>query len=89
VNSGPDLASGIESATWATFGLLLVGVAAVAAIVASGGLRLQVPAIDRWQEGDGPAIASSPLGAALRRRFGGRGASPVSAASECGGGSDT
>ncbi|MGN6202516.1 MAG: MFS transporter, partial [Solirubrobacterales bacterium] len=65
----PDLASGVESATWATFGLLFVGVAAVVAIVASGGLRLQAPDIDPWQEGEGPAIDSAPLGAALRRRL--------------------
>jgi len=69
VTSGPDLASGVESATWATFGLLFVGVAAVVAIVASGGLRLQAPDIDHWQEGEGPAIDSAPLGAALRRRL--------------------
>lgn len=69
VTSGPDLASGVESATWVAFGLLLAGVAAVAAIVAAGGLRLQAPDIDHWQEGEGPAIDSAPLGAALRRRL--------------------
>jgi MFS family permease len=69
VTSGPDLASGVESATWVTFGLLFAGVAAVAAIVAAGGLRLQAPDIDHWQEGEGPAIDSAPLGAALRRRL--------------------
>jgi MFS family permease len=73
VTSGPDLASGVETATWATLGLLLVGVAIVVAIVSTGGLRLQAPDIDHWQEGDGPAIGSSPLGAALRRRFGSSG----------------
>jgi MFS family permease len=80
VNQGPDLASGVESATWVTFGLLLAGVAAVAAIVAAGGLRLQAPDIDHWQEGEGPAIDSAPLGAALRRRFGSGGPAPVGAA---------
>jgi hypothetical protein len=79
VNKGPDLASGVESATWVTFGLLLAGVTAVAAIVAAGGLRLQAPAIDRWQEGEGPALDSAPLGAALRRRLGARRAARVGA----------
>ncbi|HET9591770.1 MAG TPA: hypothetical protein VFP17_02535, partial [Solirubrobacterales bacterium] len=83
VNKGPDLASGVESATWVTFGLLLAGVAAVAAIVAAGGLRLQAPDIDHWQEGEGPAIDSAPLGAALRRRLGRGGGSRVGAPSEC------
>ncbi len=57
---------GITTATWVTFGLLVVGAAVVAAIVLSGGLRLQKPRIAAWQEGDGPAIDSTPLGAALR-----------------------
>jgi hypothetical protein len=51
VTSGPDLASGVESATWVTF---------------SGGLRLQAPDIDTWQEGEGPAIDSARSG----RRYG-------------------
>jgi MFS family permease len=84
VTSGPDLASGVESATWVTFGLLLAGVAAVAAIVLSGGLRLQAPDIDHWQEGEGAAIDSAPLGAALRRRLGAGGPHGAAASKELG-----
>jgi MFS family permease len=66
--TGADLDAGITTATWTTFGLLVVGAAVVAGIVASGGLRLQTPRIAEWQEGEVPAIDSAPFAAALRRR---------------------
>jgi MFS family permease len=65
--TGDDLEAGISAATAATLALLAVGVVVVAGIILSGGFRLQTPRIGAWQEGEGPAIDSSPLGAALRR----------------------
>jgi MFS family permease len=66
--TGADLGDGIATATWVTLALLVAGVAVVAAIGLSGGLRLETPRIAQWQDGDGTAISSPPLGAALRRR---------------------
>ncbi len=68
-SSGDSLASGTETATWATLGLLVVGVLVVSGVVLSGGARLQAPQIETWNEGEGPALNSPPLGAALRHRF--------------------
>jgi len=66
--SGDDLGDGIRTATWVTVGLIAVGVVAVAGIVAAGGVRLRQPRVEAWQRGEGTAIDSAPLGAALRRR---------------------
>jgi MFS family permease len=65
--SGANLSDGIQIATWVTFGLLGVGMLAVLAIFFAGGVRLTKPRIESWLEGDGAAIDSAPLGAALRR----------------------
>ena len=66
--SGANLPDGVQTATWATFGLLLLGLVVVAGVVLIGGVRLQRPRIEAWLDGDGVAIDSAPLGAALRRR---------------------
>jgi MFS family permease len=66
--SGGSLPEGIQTATWATFGLLALGLLVVAGIAFSGGVRLRRPRIGEWLAGDGVAIDSAPLGAALRRR---------------------
>jgi MFS family permease len=66
--TGANLSDGIQIATWATFGLLAAGSLVVLAIFLSGGVRLRPPRLESWLEGDGVAIDSAPLGAALRRR---------------------
>ncbi len=65
--TGASLPEGVETATWATFALLAVGMLVVAAIGLSGRMRLRTPRIEEWLEGDGVAIESSPLGSAFRR----------------------
>lgn len=69
ITHGPDLDAGITAAVWATFGLLVVGVVLVATIVLTSGVRLQRPDIDPWLAGDGTALHSPVLGAALRHRL--------------------
>ncbi len=66
--TGASLEDGIGNAIWATTGLLLLGVVVVCAIVATGGLHLARPRFAEWQAGEGPAIESTPLFAAIRRR---------------------
>jgi MFS family permease len=68
VNSSGSFAHGITTATWVATGILLTGVVAIIAIIVSGGVRLQTPTIAAWLEGEGSAIHSPSLGAALRRR---------------------
>ncbi|MDO8188614.1 MFS transporter [Conexibacter sp. JD483] len=66
--TGSDLPDGVRTATWATVALLAAGIVLVAAIALSGRVRLQRPRIESWQQGEGTALDSAPLGAALRRR---------------------
>lgn len=68
VNDGGSFDHGITTGAWIAGGLLVVGLITVTAIIASGGFRLQQPTIEPWMEGEGTAIDSPPLGAALRRR---------------------
>jgi MFS family permease len=68
LNAGGGLAHGVNLATGVTAALLLLGVIVVIGTVASGGVRLQQPDIEPWLEGEGTAIHSPMLGAALRRR---------------------
>lgn len=67
VNYG-SLADGIEIATWVASGILAFGVLAVVAIVSVSGARVQEPEIESWLEGNGTAIHSPELGAAMRNR---------------------
>jgi MFS family permease len=66
---GSNPASGIETATWVTLGLLLTGVLLVVGTVLAGGARLQRPKIESWLNNEGTAIQSPEIGAALRGRF--------------------
>jgi MFS family permease len=79
LNSGGGFAHGVGAATWVTAGLLCFGAIVVVAIVASGGVRLQDPDIEPWLEGNGTALDSPALGAALRRRLGAREAAQADA----------
>ncbi len=72
VNSGGSFAHGITVGALVAVAILIAGVAGVTAILAGGGARLQTPTIEPWLEGEGTAIYSPPLGAALRQRRGGR-----------------
>jgi len=68
LNYSGGLEHGIQIATWVAAGILLFGIAAVVAIVGSSGVRIQKPEIESWLEGEGTAIHSPELGAAVRRR---------------------
>jgi hypothetical protein len=72
VNSGGSFAHGITTGAWIAVALLVTGVLAVVTVIASGGVRLQKPTIEPWLEGEGTALQSPELGAALRRRRRGR-----------------
>jgi MFS family permease len=61
----PEL--GLRNATWAAFGIAAVGACLVALVWAIGRARLQKPDVESWLEGEGPAVDSPPLAAALRR----------------------
>lgn len=62
VGSGP--AAGIEAAVWLATAIALAGGLLAAAVFALGRARLQRPDLERWLEGEGPAIDSPPLGGA-------------------------
>jgi MFS family permease len=67
VNSAGSFAHGISVGAWVATGALWVGLAAVVTVIVSGGVRLQRPAVDSWLAGEGTALHSPALGAALRR----------------------
>lgn len=73
VNLHGGLTHGITVATWVAAGLLIAGIVVVVAILAAGGVKLEKPTIEPWLEGDGTALHSPPLGAALRARMRPRG----------------
>ena len=66
--TGTGLDDGVGHAIWISAGLLAIGVLIVAAIAAAGRLRLTEPQTEHWQMGEGPAIDSPALFAALRRK---------------------
>ncbi len=59
---GATPAAGIESAAWVAVGIAFAGAAFALAIFLRGGARLHRPDVDRWLEGEGPALHSPPLG---------------------------
>ncbi|HEX4011865.1 MAG TPA: MFS transporter [Solirubrobacteraceae bacterium] len=63
---GRTPAAGGSIAIWVCFGLAVGGALVSVVLVALGGARLQVPALERWNEGEGPAWVSPPLAAGLR-----------------------
>jgi MFS family permease len=74
--AGVSPASGIESAVWVATAIALGGALLAVGIFALGGARLQRPNLERWLEGEGPAISSPPLGAGRLRRSRARVSSP-------------
>jgi MFS family permease len=65
--TGGSAAAGIENGVWAATGLLALGAVAVLGLVLAGGVRFRKPRIESWMAGEGVAIDSAPLFAALRR----------------------
>lgn len=63
---GASPGGGIESAVWVATGIAFGGAALAAAVFAWGVGRLRRPDLDRWLEGEEPAIPSPAL--SLRRR---------------------
>jgi hypothetical protein len=60
---------GLRTSIWICGGIAVLGMVVAAAIALAGRLRaLQEPDVERWMDGEGPAIGSPPIGAALRDR---------------------
>jgi hypothetical protein len=62
--SSPQI--GLRTGTWVAGAIALIGLLAALAVAITGRMRLRAPDVDRWMAGEGPAIPSEPLGAALR-----------------------
>jgi hypothetical protein len=62
-----DPVAGVRTATWIVVAIVVGGLLAAVAIGLLGRARLQEPDIDTWLAGDGPALPSEPIGAAVRR----------------------
>jgi MFS family permease len=61
-------ASGVRTASWIAVAVALVGALGACGVFAAGGARLQVPDVERWNEGEAPALDSPPLLGRLRPR---------------------
>jgi MFS family permease len=57
---------GLRDATWIATGVAIAGLLVATAIALAGRLRLHVPEVERWQEGDGTALPSPPIADAVR-----------------------
>jgi MFS family permease len=62
----PNPQQGTEIGIWICFGVALAGAAAVAYLFVLGRVRLRPPQLERWLEGEGPALDSPPLLAGVR-----------------------
>jgi MFS family permease len=60
----PD--AGLRDATWIAAAVAAAGLVVAAGIALAGRMRLHVPDVERWQEGEGTAIPSPPIAAAVR-----------------------
>lgn len=59
-------ASGIATGVWACFGLARLGAVAAVYLFALGRVRLQAPRLERWLDGEGPALESPQLACGVR-----------------------
>jgi MFS family permease len=66
--AGSSPAHGTEIGIWVCFGIASAGATLAAGLFIVGRARLQVPDLESWLEGEGPAIDSPPLGSGLRDR---------------------
>jgi MFS family permease len=57
---------GLRTATWIAGGIALAGLIAAVAVAVIGRMRLREPDVERWMDGEGPAIPSEPVGVAVR-----------------------
>jgi hypothetical protein len=56
----------VRAATWIATAVAAAGLLAATAIALAGRMRLHVPDVEGWQEGEGTAIPSPPLADAVR-----------------------
>jgi MFS family permease len=59
-------ADGLRETAWIATGVAVVGLLTATAIALVGRMRLHVPDVRRWQDGDGTAIPSPPIADAVR-----------------------
>jgi hypothetical protein len=64
--AGPTPAAGTQLALWICLGIAAAGGLLAAYLFVLGRVRLRTPDLERWQAGEGPALESPPLGAAIR-----------------------
>jgi hypothetical protein len=63
---GKTPTTGTPVAIWVCFGLAAGGAVVSGYVFLLGGARLQRPALEQWEHGEGPAWESPPLAARLR-----------------------
>jgi hypothetical protein len=68
VSIGRNANAGTATALWICLGISAFGVVVGVSLYALGGVRLPLPAFERWMAGEGPALDSPPLFAIVRRR---------------------
>lgn len=65
---GATPSDGIETAVWVATGIAAAGLLIAATVFLGGRARLRPPKLERWLEGEGPALESPPLGGDRRAR---------------------
>lgn len=76
MTAAKPLPVGLRTATWVGTGIAAAGVVICLTVVLLGRVRLHAPELGPWLDGEGPAIPSAPLGAAVRDLDGGRPSRP-------------
>lgn len=61
-----DEAAGLRMGTWIVVAIVVAGLVAALSVALLGGARLREPDVDTWLAGEGPAIPSERIGAAIR-----------------------
>ena len=68
MTTGGSPANGTRTAMWVCLGIALGGALLAGLVFAAGRVALRPPDLERWLEGEEPALDSPPLGAGLRGR---------------------